>query len=397
LPVLRPHPGKPYFVLADANFFNRAHVKNDLDAYVCLFEECDTPEELYNHSNQWLRHLRGHTLRWCCSSKSHGRLFFITRDDYMDHMRNLHKGAFTEAQLRVLAERNARTAGPVFESCPLCGVEEVKGRLEDHIVGHLRFLALKSLPPYQDEGSEGSRSEIRSIGTSKLRSRSTVKQDPERYLKPTFDDFGEQQSTQGRDGGGGITASPYEAWGGYRSYIDRFPVGLREAPMATDGTTLGIGSTPPQHFPQPHIPEGEEYQLLQWSEDPSAEFVEESLFTGVLDMNWRHFEWGFLIEVDGSPERLENDSIIQSILKRKLEEVSQESILLTQPKEALVASGTTDEHTKVVSNDLESRSLLEQSGRLQDIDQSSVGAEEATVEESYMEDVPSFAEDVSVS
>src|SRR5207237_726290 len=146
----------------------------------------------------------------------------------------IHVGAFTEAQLRILAERNAWTVGPVFESCPLCGTEEVKGRLEDHIVGHLRFLALKSLPPYQDDGSEGSRSENGSLGTSKPPSRSTIKKDPERYLKPTFDDVGEQSSTQGRDGDGRTAPSPYAAWGGYGKYISLFSAGLKEAPMARD-------------------------------------------------------------------------------------------------------------------------------------------------------------------
>ncbi|KAH7417504.1 hypothetical protein BKA64DRAFT_301951 [Cadophora sp. MPI-SDFR-AT-0126] len=65
----------------------RAHVKNDLDAYICLFEQCDHAENLYNHSEQWLQHMREHALRWRCTSKSHGVLIFDMKAKYMDHMR----------------------------------------------------------------------------------------------------------------------------------------------------------------------------------------------------------------------------------------------------------------------------------------------------------------------
>ena len=71
-------------------------------------------------------------------------------------MMELHKGAFTETQLSLLAERSARSTGSIFKSCPFCGGDDtlIKGRLEDHIVGHLRFLALKSLPPVEDKDNE---------------------------------------------------------------------------------------------------------------------------------------------------------------------------------------------------------------------------------------------------
>ena len=136
--------------------FDRTHVKNDLEPYVCLFEECNNPEELYNHSEDWLKHMRQHTLRWYCKSKSHSTFVFESGVQYERHMREAHKGAFTDDQLRVLTKRNSRTTGPIFECCPLCGSspDRVKGKLEDHIVGHMRFLALKSLPPYYDEDEE---------------------------------------------------------------------------------------------------------------------------------------------------------------------------------------------------------------------------------------------------
>ena len=156
-------------------------MKSDLDAYVCLFEECDRAEELYKHSEQWLKHMRQHFLRWTCNAKSHGVQLFRSRYDYESHMREYHKGAFTEAQLSLLTERNARPMEPMFASCPFCGCDNslAKGRLEDHIVGHLRYLALKSLPPMNDEGTEMSDNTTANSKGSIPRSRSTIKDDIE--------------------------------------------------------------------------------------------------------------------------------------------------------------------------------------------------------------------------
>ncbi|RAK81851.1 uncharacterized protein BO72DRAFT_420696 [Aspergillus fijiensis CBS 313.89] len=170
----------------------KAHVKNDLDAYVCLFDECETPDQLYSHTEQWLKHMQDHALRWRCNSKSHGLSTFLSRDRYIDHMRQAHQGAFSDAQLRVLADRNARAVEPLFESCPLCGSGDTSqaGTIIEHIVGHLRYLALQSLPPYEDEGSESSAAEIASSRASKPHKRSTIDNDPDRFITLIFEDFG---------------------------------------------------------------------------------------------------------------------------------------------------------------------------------------------------------------
>ncbi|CAF3570952.1 unnamed protein product [Fusarium graminearum] len=129
----------------------KLHVKNDLDPYVCLFENCDSPEHLYSHSNMWIKHMKEHTLRWRCKSKAHGEFMAETRVDYVNHMKTSHPRKLTDAQLDVLADRNAHTIGPLFIACPLCGLEKTDMPMENHVVGHMRLLALKSLPPsYED-------------------------------------------------------------------------------------------------------------------------------------------------------------------------------------------------------------------------------------------------------
>ncbi|KAM6534561.1 hypothetical protein FALCPG4_004191 [Fusarium falciforme] len=166
----------------------RLHVKNDLDPYVCLFEECDSPENLYNHSDAWLKHMKQHAVRWRCTSKSHPAVVCDTKDDYINHLKTRHGDKFNDAQLGVLADRNGRATGPLFTSCPLCGVEEVKGSMEEHVIGHMRFLALKSLPATQEELDDESGSDD-SAAASKPDSRSTIDNDQERYTPFDPDDL----------------------------------------------------------------------------------------------------------------------------------------------------------------------------------------------------------------
>ncbi|PHH80894.1 hypothetical protein CDD80_5814 [Ophiocordyceps camponoti-rufipedis] len=131
----------------------------DLNPFVCLFENCEAPKELFGHRSDWLQHMRGHTLRWRCNSKAHGLLLFDAKDDYVKHMRETHPKAFTDRQLRALAERNRRPREPIFDRCPLCGAVDLATagslnqleksyyyRIEDHLGDHLVSLALETFP-----------------------------------------------------------------------------------------------------------------------------------------------------------------------------------------------------------------------------------------------------------
>lgn len=293
--------------------FSRAHVTTDLDAYVCLFDECDNPEQLYHHSSDWLEHMRGHTLRWRCNSKSHGTQTFLTGAQYLDHMKDAHASSFTEPQLHALAKRNARPIGPMFTHCPICGTDEATNDLEAHIVGHLRFLALRSLPPYEDEGSESSDQEKGSSNASRPQSRSTIKNDPERYTIPIFAEF---DSNEAWEFGTKNRLGLYAPWGGYRNYI-----------TATANSNV-VGSVqehaPAGSFSLPDITDIEHELsvtgdgITGFSDDASSCFVEGSLFDGIPMQARQHFEWGF---VTGAAEaqlgNLENDRVIRSILDYK--------------------------------------------------------------------------------
>lgn len=120
--------------------------------------------------------MNDHSRIWRCSA--HPELSLFThRDDYIQHIRDMHSSALNDAQIRALANKNSRKKQPLFPSCPLCGDDEkdVRGRMEDHITGHLRSLALKSLPSYEENVPDDYISKENSAQISNPQSRSTIR------------------------------------------------------------------------------------------------------------------------------------------------------------------------------------------------------------------------------
>jgi hypothetical protein len=76
----------------------------------------------------------------------------MTQQDFQNHLEQDHKKYYTNAELAFLTNRSRQKSGPLFTSCPLCGqdVQQAGGKLEKHIAGHLRSLALRSLPPVSE-------------------------------------------------------------------------------------------------------------------------------------------------------------------------------------------------------------------------------------------------------
>ncbi|KAF5009899.1 hypothetical protein FDECE_3884, partial [Fusarium decemcellulare] len=245
----------------------KLHVKNDLDPDV------------------WLKHMKEHALRWRCIAKSHGEFAARTRDEYLNHMKTSHPGKFTDTQLGVLADRNARLPGPLFKSCPLCGVEEVDSSMEDHVVGHMRFLALKSLPAYQEDTDgleeDESENEQDSLATSRPRSRSTIRNDPDKDTELFFDDPG----------------------GNELERTSKFNIPPIVAYIETDSTAARYHAS----WDENQI---EQQDFLNLSDpptpiavlhDPSAEFDE-------------HSEWGFVPDTHESFEDMTADPIVRNFL-----------------------------------------------------------------------------------
>ncbi|KAG6356100.1 hypothetical protein INS49_015485 [Diaporthe citri] len=121
------------------------HVKKDLDPYICVFDDCTQPYQIFSSSKEWLAHMRSeHRMSWRCVVRDHPPQIFETPEAFLNHMTDAHPGKFRKDQLPFIAESSARALSPTVPACPFC--DEDSGDLENHVGKHLCHFALQSLP-----------------------------------------------------------------------------------------------------------------------------------------------------------------------------------------------------------------------------------------------------------
>ncbi|KIW27751.1 uncharacterized protein PV07_07459 [Cladophialophora immunda] len=104
----------------------RQHVKNDIQPYVCLFEECSTPLNLYSRSADWANHMRNAhgEMRYTCFAPKHEQEYvcFRTPENYKTHLVQDHAKTYDESEFQDLLARSMRRIplDPVFYQCPIC-------------------------------------------------------------------------------------------------------------------------------------------------------------------------------------------------------------------------------------------------------------------------------------
>jgi hypothetical protein len=112
----------------------------DIQPYVCIFEWCSKPDELFASTDDWMQHMEEEDAasRWICSICMPSEIF-ESAEDFENH-----------SQLPILTEMSLRVLPVDFESCPLCRWSEKQSErmqnLQDHIAEHLHSFALRSLP-----------------------------------------------------------------------------------------------------------------------------------------------------------------------------------------------------------------------------------------------------------
>lgn len=164
--------------------------------------------------------------------------------------------------------------GPLFESCPLCGVTKddstVTGRLEDHVVGHLRHLALSSLPYVEEEEIEtNSTPSLRSDDSAKPADRSTICDLRDQDSDTTFDSDSAQEPN--------LTLfqffeDPYAAWNGIENYVRATHVLRPDKPPEQIAIDLSDIFTCP-NIAQPGDDDDESSGCSQGGYDDSSRFI----------------------------------------------------------------------------------------------------------------------------
>ncbi|KAH0559171.1 hypothetical protein GP486_004295 [Trichoglossum hirsutum] len=140
------------------------HVHSDLASYVCTQENCSHP--LFESRHQWFNHeLEVHRQEWACSICAK---VFTSEQEFEQHMKQQHSGAFLVGQLSAITARAARPVQRILASaCPLCDYDAVLRRrlnasgsdlsasepitvktqsFRSHLGRHLEQLALFVLP-----------------------------------------------------------------------------------------------------------------------------------------------------------------------------------------------------------------------------------------------------------
>lgn len=74
---------------------------------MCIFDEYDTPLEIYSSSREWLAHMRSqHRMRWHCFATSHEPSCFESPDALEDHLMQIHAGHFSNEEISFLVENS---------------------------------------------------------------------------------------------------------------------------------------------------------------------------------------------------------------------------------------------------------------------------------------------------
>ncbi|KLU87651.1 hypothetical protein MAPG_06646 [Magnaporthiopsis poae ATCC 64411] len=137
----------------------RSHVANDLIPYMCVFEDCSTPDEMYASTFELTRHtIDAHgNPYWVCEHCPVGAADGVMESpwEWDAHMKREHPGGFREAELPLLRDASRQTLIPPV-ACPLCHTCQglPSETLDEHIAKHLHAFALLSLPWGSTEGAE---------------------------------------------------------------------------------------------------------------------------------------------------------------------------------------------------------------------------------------------------
>ncbi|KAH6867306.1 hypothetical protein B0T10DRAFT_419988, partial [Thelonectria olida] len=120
----------PASILTDKAW--KAHLLHDLRPYICTYEDCRNPDQLYDSRQDWDHH----------ENSCHRKL-----EAYRDHLRNDHGEYSDDAS----AARIIRGSESVFDStdrpCPVCSIVlETPRAMHSHMALHLERFSLFSLP-----------------------------------------------------------------------------------------------------------------------------------------------------------------------------------------------------------------------------------------------------------
>ncbi|KAG6356906.1 hypothetical protein INS49_014781 [Diaporthe citri] len=145
----------PKEILADKAW--KAHLIHDLRPYICTYEDCKNPTQLYDSRQDWVQHENSeHRKVWRCLE--HSDQVFKTLEPYKRHLQGQHRGSISgEASSIRIIQASESVSDILGRACPICMVElDTTRAMESHIALHLERFARFSLPRSVINDDDGS-------------------------------------------------------------------------------------------------------------------------------------------------------------------------------------------------------------------------------------------------
>ncbi|KAK4081076.1 uncharacterized protein Triagg1_2608 [Trichoderma aggressivum f. europaeum] len=134
----------------------KKHVFGDLQPYVCLFDNCSSPNQLYQRRRDWAAHMeREHWVSWSCPfgcPKS-----FDAQEIFKAHLNREHKQSFESIDLQAVVNMcSSPDDSKMVGICPLCWVHQIQSgeSYQSHVGDHLEHVALFVLPQTVFDGND---------------------------------------------------------------------------------------------------------------------------------------------------------------------------------------------------------------------------------------------------
>ncbi|OAL46683.1 hypothetical protein IQ07DRAFT_590224 [Pyrenochaeta sp. DS3sAY3a] len=155
----------------------RQHILRDLEPFICVFENCSSPDTRFYEKSSWTAHMQSHATRWTCHLPGHTAdsktPMFLDEDSYASHLRSHSRTThLKDVQIRLLIKQSGRPNPTPIRTCPLChdsmdetniepsshatAIEEhplivSADAMYKHIASHLMLIASYSLPWSNDD------------------------------------------------------------------------------------------------------------------------------------------------------------------------------------------------------------------------------------------------------
>ncbi|KAK3937487.1 hypothetical protein QBC46DRAFT_319554 [Diplogelasinospora grovesii] len=124
----------------------RVHVLHDLQAYLCTYEDCPQPNQLYRSRRHWVSHEDStHRRYWRCHE--HPDVLYQSAVGLRSHYHQAHAHELTEEQMNPFVELSTICVPDARSTCPTCfALGPFPMGITNHLANHLERVSVFALP-----------------------------------------------------------------------------------------------------------------------------------------------------------------------------------------------------------------------------------------------------------